>query len=602
LTRNVVSKPVEPTPGIAGLVSAADPITTEVIRHQLHSAAGQMRRVVMRTAFSPVVYEVLDFAVGVYDHDAALLAQAPSLPMFLGAMDNCIRSAVDAIGGHEELEPGDILVYNIPYGSGAHPQDSAFIMPAFAEGDLVGFAGLKGHVGDLGGKDIYSTDTVDVFQEGLLLPGLKLFQAGERNEDVWRILLANSRAPRTISGDINAWVGAVRTGAAALERIVEKHGLQVFRDAVGRMFDHSEARVRRFIEAIPDGSYIGHCRIDQDAAATAELDFDFTIEIKGSEIEIDLTSAPPQQPIPINSPRPQTVAMARIAIASLAGAAETPDEGDFRPLTVKTREGSLVHPVAPAPSFTYWVGSLQMIEAIHQALAPMLPELVPAESGGDYLVWVWWGYDRMPYQEREHGEPWIDGGPIPIGQGAQARSDGANALMHIAESATRIATAEVWEAKQPWLVEKMELAPDSCGPGTFQGGLGVDLKVRVLRDCYYTRCVERAQSPPRGLAGAGEARPNRVLVRHPDGRVSEETKATGTFVAADSVWETYSGGGGGVGDPKERAVSAIEADLADGYITPAFAKTWYPQYKSRAGRARATAKAQAEISEEGVPA
>jgi N-methylhydantoinase B len=500
------------------------------------------------------------------------------MPMFLGSMDSCIRAAVEAVGGRSELAAGDILVYNIPFGSGAHPQDVAFIMPAFDADELIGFAGLKGHVGDLGAKDIYSTDTVDMFQEGLLLPGLKLFRKGERNEDIWKILLANSRAPRTISGDMNAWVGAVRTGAAALERVVAKHGLEVFRAAVDRIYDHSESHVRRFIEDIPDGRYRGRCKIDRDTRSDAMLDFEFSIDVEGSAISLDLTDAPTQAAIPINSPRPQTVAMARIAIASLAGAAETPDEGYFRPVTVKTRERTIVHPVAPAPSFTYWVGSLQLIEAIHQALAPEMPERIPAESGGDYLVWVWWGYQRMSYQEREHGEPWIDGGPLPIGQGAQASADGANALMHIAESATRIPTAEVWEAKQPWLVEKMELAPDSGGAGHFQGGLGVDVRVRILRDCYYSRCVERTQSPPAGLAGGASARANRVCVTHPDGRMSEEAKGTGTFVEADSIWEAFSGGGGGVGDPRLRSVGAIEADLADGYVTPGFVAKWYPQH------------------------
>jgi N-methylhydantoinase B len=454
-------------------------------------------------------------------------------------------------------------------------------MPAFDGDELFGFSALKGHVGDLGGKDIYSTDTVDMFQEGLIVPGIKLFRAGVRNDDIWRIMLANSRAPRTISGDINAWVGAVRTGTRALERIVQKHGLSVFRSAVERIFDHSEARVRAFIESIPDGIYDGECRIDGNAPVSGNLDFGFRIRVEGSDLVVDLRDAPPQQRTPINSPQPQTVAMARIALASLAGASETPDEGYFRPLRVETEPGTLVHPVSPAPSFTYWVGSLQLIEAMHQALAPMLADKVPAESGGDYLVWVWWGYERMPYQEREHGEPWIDGGPVPIGQGGQASRDGANALMHIAESATRIATAEVWEAKQPWLVERMELAADSCGAGAHQGGLGVDLRVQILRDCYYTRCVERTQSPPRGLDGGKTARPNRVTVRHADGRVSEDAKATGTLVEAGSVWEVHSGGGGGVGDPAARSADEIASDLADGYITTEFAQKWYPSQLGR---------------------
>lgn len=560
--------------------SRADAVTTEVIRHALRSAAGQMKRVLMRTAFSLIIYETLDFACGLYDRNVRLLAQAQTLPLFLGTLDACITAAVDGVGGPGMLEDGDILIYNIPYGTGAHPNDAAFVMPAFVDNELAGYAVVKAHFVDIGAKDVYATDTKDVHQEGTLFPGIKLYRAGERNDEVWRIILANSRAPVTVNGDMNAWIGGLRTGTRALTAIMDKHGVELFEDAIERIFDHGEAHVRRFVEAIPDGRYVSVCRIDDNGVTPDPITFDIAVEIRGSNVTVDLRDAPAQQPSPINSPLPTTSSVIRLALASLAGAGETPDEGQFRPLTIQTREGTIFHPVSPAPSFAYWMASLQLIEGFHQALAPAVKDRVPAESGGDIMVWVWWGWKRMEYQMRGHdpSEPWVDGAPLPVGQGGHAAGDGTNALIHISEAATRISPAEVWEAKQPWLVEKLELAADSCGAGRFRGGLGVDLHLRILRDCYFTSVVERTKSPPQGLDGGGEARPNSVLIEHPDGSLTHHNKTTAMFVEEGSIYRAHSGGGGGFGAASDRDSLAIAADLADGYVTPAYVRHWHPHY------------------------
>src|SRR4051812_35744409 len=174
----------EPIVYRAGMGSAsgavdADPITTEVIRHGLNSAAEQMKRALVRTAFSPVIYEVLDFAVAIYDRRVRLLAQAPSLPFFMGTMSFCVEAAVEAGGGEDALEPGDIVLYNYPYGTGSHPQDAAVVMPVYLENELIGYTTIKGHWLDIGGKEPYSTDTVDVFREGTIFPGVKLYNRGE---------------------------------------------------------------------------------------------------------------------------------------------------------------------------------------------------------------------------------------------------------------------------------------------------------------------------------------------------------------------------------------------------------------------------------------
>jgi N-methylhydantoinase B len=193
---------------------APDPITTQVVRYALNSAANQMKTALVRTAFSPVIYEVLDFAVGLYDPQLRLLAQAPSLPMFMGTLNFCIDEAVKNVGGVSELYPGDIILYNSPYGTGAHPQDLATVMPIFHRGkDLIGYAAIKAHWLDIGAKDPYCTDTIDVFQEGTVYPGVKIYKRGELNQDIFRMVIANTRVPKMVEGDMNAV--RRRSGAAS---------------------------------------------------------------------------------------------------------------------------------------------------------------------------------------------------------------------------------------------------------------------------------------------------------------------------------------------------------------------------------------------------
>src|SRR4051812_38362249 len=215
----------------------ADPVTTEIVRQALNAAAEQMKRALIRTSFSPVIYEVLDFAAALYDRDICLLAQAPTLPTFMGTMSFCVTEAVDAVGGEGALEPGDIILYNVPYGTGSHPQDVAVVMPVFLDdagadggtGELIGYSAIKAHWLDIGGKDPYSTDTVDVFQEGTIFPGVKLFSRGRLVSDIFRMATANSRAPKMVAGDINALAAGARTGARARCRAAERSGRGPFR-------------------------------------------------------------------------------------------------------------------------------------------------------------------------------------------------------------------------------------------------------------------------------------------------------------------------------------------------------------------------------------
>jgi N-methylhydantoinase B len=546
-----------------------DPVTTEVIRHGLSAAADQMQLALVRTAFSPVIYEITDFAAALYDDQVRLLAQGRSVPLFLGTLSFCIEAAVEKSGGRERLEPGDVIVTTEGYDTGAHPQDLTIVVPGFFGDVLVGFAAIKAHHLDIGAKEIYCTDTTDVFQEGTIFPSVKLHRRGELQDDLYRTLLANSRLPHALAGDLNAQIGATRTGLEALNRIIERHGLERFRDSVEHMFDHGEAMMRGVLESIPDGRYVGAGAMDNNGIDDELVPFDVAVEVQGSDVTVDFSNASPTQAGPINCPLPTTVSAARLAIMAFAGGRELANEGFFRPLQVRTRRGTMFHPHSPAPIYMYFWPAMQAVDVIHLALAEAMPERVTAGNGGDHGFIAWWGSDA-------DGAFWGDAMDHIVGQGATQDRDGSTPLMHIAASCVRHVPAEVWEARRPFVVEKFELAPDSGGTGRFRGGLGIDIHYRALRDCQVTIAWDRTRTSPAGLYGGGPARPMRCGIRYPDGTVVDYPKITGLRVPAGAVLEVHTGGGGGFGLAAQRDPDAVRADLLEGLISEAAARRVYP--------------------------
>lgn len=555
--------------GRASGAADADPILTEVIRHGLNSAALQMKRALIRVSFSPIVYETLDFSVVLYDRHFRMLAQAPTLPFFMGSMSFCIEGAVAAVGGVDALEEGDLILVNDPYVTGSHPQDAAVVMPVYAGGELIGYSAVKAHWMDVGAKAPYCSDTVDVYQEGTVFPGVKLQSAGTPNRDLVRIARANSRTPDAVDGDIQAQSVCVRTGAAELVRLVERHGADRFWEAVERMYDHGEALIRAYIEQIPDGRYTGHGVVDSDGVSEDEIPFEVVLEIEGSTARVDFSGSPPMTVGPVNCPLPSTISAARVIMTMIAGGGDQPNEGHFRPIEIVTRPGTLFHPSRPASCYMYGWPAMQATDALLEAVAEALPDGVVACSGGDLCHIMFYGY-----RERT-GAFWADGTVYPIGQGASVGADGIFCIHHI-ESAVHGSSVEVWETKDPFLVRYYELRPDSAGPGRQRGGLGSRIRYEILEPSACTSTVERTKNAPWGLAGGGSAEPNLVIYESPDGTRRPQPKVTGLPLPVGSAVEIHCGGGGGYGPASERDPDAVRADLVAGYITETHAREHYP--------------------------
>lgn len=554
----------------------ADPVTTQIIRHALNSAATQMKRAMIRTSFSPIIYEALDFAVVIYDRNLRLLAQAPTLPVFMGTMSFCIEAAVTAVGGERALEPGDVLIYNKPYGTGSHAQDCAVVMPVFRpDGTLIGYAANKAHWLDVGAMAPYCTNTTDVFQEGVVIPGVKLYRRGVLNEDVHRMLLANSRFAYAVEGDLNAQIASCHVGARELQRVVDRFGVDVFEACVERMLDHGEAVVRRFLERIPDGVYHARGFMDDNGIDAEPVEFEIAVEVSGSDVRFDFSRVPAASRGPINCPLPSTVSGSRVAIAMLAGGEnEIPNEGHFRSLTVVTRPGSLFHPVEPQPCYLYGWPLMSAMEAIFQALAAALPQNVPSGSAGDICGVLYYG------RHSRTGEPFFGGSALPVGQGASARRDGGTMfVVALAQSQTQ--SPELQEAKTPVHYEKWEITPDSAGPGKHRGGAGWELHYRVLEDSNIISVIERTRIPGWAQQGGLSGTPNRLEIDFPDGTTRVLRKATDLPIPAGSRLRIYCGGGGGYGPPGERDPEAVRRDLLHGIITLEHARKHYAHALSR---------------------
>ena len=549
-----------------------DPITSEIIRNSLNSAAEQMKKALVRSAFSPIIYEVLDFASAIYDKNYCMLSQSPSLPGFMGTLSICVEQAVKEVGGEENIFDGDIIIYNNPYGSGSHSQDAALVKPVFIENKLIGYTAIKAHWLDTGGKEPYSTDTVDVFQEGTIYPGLKLYKKGKLEEDIFKLIKANSRVPKAIEGDLNAQLNGIIAGANALKRIVNKFGYELFYASVLEIYEHGEKLVRKSLQKIPDGTYSGFGQMDSNGVDEGVVKFKISIEVKGSDLILDFTDAPDQQNGPINCPLPSTVSKARVAFSMMAGNGEQPNEGFFRPLIVKTKKGTMFNPVSPAPCFLNGWPGLQVIEVIYRILSEKLPEAFPASSGGCLAAAVWWG------KREKDGEPWADGAPHPVGQGGFYNGDGVTS-MHHNSAGTRISPTEIWESKNPWLINKIELAKDSCGAGEFRGGLGLDLEFEMIEETFITTVVERTKNPPWGIKDGKAGRANNVQVIKKNGDKFFMPKKSGYKLDKGDKIIFLTGGGGGYGNPEFRKIEKIEYDLKQEYLSKKYVEENFKHFK-----------------------
>lgn len=545
-----------------------DAITAQVIHNYLLSAAREMLRNLKRTAYDTVIYEIQDFGLGIYDRHCRLLAEAPGLAVFTRGNDYGLQKMVEFLG-EENIHEGDVILFNYPYWSSNHTLDVLVSSPIFAGGELVGYTACKAHWLDLNQKDPgYCLDTTSIHNEGLILPGVKIYNQGVYNREMERLIRFNSRIPDRVIGNMNAQISSCHTGERRVRELVEKFGLEVFREAVEQILDHGERLSRARLQAMPKGSWSAEDWVDDDGVdRDTMLKIKVTVTITDDEFVVDLTGSSDAVLGPMNMPIGSTMGVCGLAFKALTTPDSPANEGNFRPLKVIAPPGSLFNAQPPAATFMMW-SDLYLPELICKALAPAMPDVVPAASGGDICSWM--GIGVHP----DTGKIWLEASNEAVGFGGHVGGDGENGIMHLSEPGCRNNPIEVMETKAPLLIGHYGLRPDSAGPGKHRGGLGVTREYRFLADATALTMVKKTKTRPWGLLGGGEAEPNQVIVRAGTDREERGGSVYEQMIKGE-VMVNNSGGGGGWGNPYERDPRDVLEDVRGGYVSPESARRDY---------------------------
>ena len=548
---------------------AVDPITVEVIHNYYLSAAREMERNLMRTAYTTIVYEIRDFGLGIYDKNFRMMAESPGLAVFTCGNDYGLRKSIEFIG-IDNIEPGDFILTSYPYWSSAHPMDVLAISPIYYKDELIGFTAIKQHWVDLGQKEAgYMLDSTDVFQEGLIMPAMKLYRGGVRNEEIVNLIRFNSRIPDRVIGDMNAQISACRTGERRVAEMAERFGLDTLLEAIEEILDHGERISRARLAQLPKGTWTAEDFADDDGIdRETMLKLKCTITITDDEFIVDWTGSHPRTYGPMNLPIGLTTGVSGLAFKGITTPDYPANSGHYRPLKVIAPPGTLVHALPPAPTFTLWAGLL-MPEVIMKALSQGMPDHIPACSGGDIFSVM--GLGIHP----ETGLHWLEANNEAVGFGAFEGNDGEDAIMHLSEPGCRNNPIEVMETKGPWIIENYGLRPDSGGPGEYRGGVGITRTYRFLHHSQVLAIVKKTKTAPWGMHGGQNGEAGTVTI-WPG---TEKERVNGALHEKDlqpeDVLINRSGGGGGWGNPFRRDPQHILTDVRDGYVSEHSARENY---------------------------
>src|SRR4030043_163799 len=538
-----------------------DPITFAVVRNKLISIANGMLETAFHCAVTTFMYEIRDCSFGLLDADAGIIAQSDGIPLFAGSLGPATKNCLDYIG-KEKLEPGDIIISTAPVVTGNHTSDAILFTPIFYKDKIFGYASTKAHWIDLGAKNTYPADAMNIFEEGLHIPPVRLYKRGNLQSEIWDIIKWNSRAPELVWGDMQAQIAGCHFADKQVRELVHKYGIETIYEIIKEMYDYSEEITRLAIEKIPDGTwtaedYIDSNGIDLDKPILTKV----TITIKGSDITIDLSGSDPEQRGPMNGLWVTTLSAARMAVKALTSPELPADEGSNRPVKVIAPKGCVYNAGPTAPSFLCGNVSQTILELVNKALYRVLPDRVPACSGGDVIGDGFFGTD--PNTRRY----WGTITPIAIGQGADLFSDGENFLTHHSCAGGQNIPSEVLESTFPLFVEKLEFVQDSGGAGRHRGGLGSSLQLRLLAPATFYSFIEKGKTPHWGFDGGKAGLRNYALIKSKDKGEFEILKTSGVQLAEGDRVIVTAGGGGGYGDPLDRDTEAVRQDVMDGYIS-----------------------------------
>jgi len=550
-----------------------DRLEAEILRHALRIAAEEASIVVVHSAHSAMIAEGADACAGILDRDARLVTLSTATNLMHAASLRCSLPAVLEDHDVDAMKPGDVFVMNDCFRGGIHANDLLVFRPVFREGRVEWFTGTLIHVSDLGGSSsggIVPTAT-DVFAEGLQLPPVRLYAAGEPVEDLHRLLALNSRTPERVMGDVGALVAGVNVAAERMEDLADRYGTAKLRDGIDAYIAGSETRMRDELAKLAPGTYEGEYQIDGDGLEPDRQPFvRVRVEVEDGRdgIRLDFTATDDQALGAINAGFSQALTGALYAVRCFVDPSIPMNEGCFTPVDVVFRKGSLLDPHAPAACGGRVVAVTAVCEAVVHALSRARPELATAASSVIH-----------PYTLAAPSrlEPWLLLSYEYGGLGARHGSDGPSATgSFFLGGRNTVPQIEPLEATLPLVFERQRLLPDSGGAGQWRGGLGVETRIRVLQDTEFALRSDRVLLPPKGRDGGADGTPGTQYVREADGGERPlPPKGANLRLAANETLVLTTSGGGGLGPPADRAREAIAKDVAEGFVSEGEAGTCY---------------------------
>jgi N-methylhydantoinase B len=537
----------------------ADPITTEVVRNFVISCAKDMNAALWRSAFSAIIYEGRDSAVALLDEKGNMLGQSTGVPLFVGAIDACVKLVLERYG--DDIHAGDIFILNDSYLQGTHLHDVTAIGPLFYKDELVGFGAARAHWQDIGAIDPGSTmGSTSIFHEGLRLGPTRIVSKSRRIPEWYDLLTRNTRLKDMTIGDLNAQITSIRTGEKRLSQILDRIGPDTYRAACANIFEQARLLDREAIGKLQDGSYYREGYLDDDGVTTDPVKVALRLTIEGERMIIDLEGSSGPVQGSINCGAVQTESLLRLAYKTMINPDRAITGGSFSTMEVRIPDRCIFNAREPAACEWYFTGLGLLADLMISCLGEAMPEKATAAHYGDSMVAAFFDMDS------DRGQ-WISVEPTAGGWGGANGSDGESALINLVNGGFRNLPAEVYETKFPVRVEEFSLRRDSGGPGRWRGGMGVVRSYRLLEDCFGALWFERSRTPAWGINGGrdGQGPDNDII--HPDGRVEKPLKMRARRFEKGTLFVTRTGGGGGNGNPRARPVEEVLLDVVAGAVS-----------------------------------
>lgn len=544
-----------------------DPITFAVIKNAMDSIVDEVAYTVLRTARSEIVKDVMDYSAAICDRDGQMIAQAKTIALHLGAIPEAMAEVKARYG--DSLAPGDAVIVNDPYQGGMHLPDIFMFVPFFFREVLEGFCVVICHHTDVGGRvpGSNASDSTEIYQEGLRIPVVKLYEAGVVNDTMERVIAQNVRLPDRVLGDLRAQYAASQVGVKELTSLFERYGSDATRAYFAELLDYAERLTRDEIRRWPKGIFTFEDFIDDDGLSPEPIPIRVAVTVHEDHVSVDYSGSSPQVRAAINSTKSYTNSCTYLSIRCALKGDVPNNAGVFRCVSIHVPEGSVLNPREPAAVAARALTGYRVFDAMLGALAQVVPDRIPAAGEGGNTVVCLSG-------QNDEGKPYIIVDMICGAWGGRPHADGIEAITNASQNLSNT-PIETLEAQHPVRVEAYELEADSCGAGRFRGGLGIRRSYRVLCDDVLLQLrADRMKFQPYGLQGGKPAAGALNLLEQGDEEVALPSKI-GMRIARGNKVTHVQPGGGGFGNPMLRPLAEIEKDVWNHKLSAAYVRTHY---------------------------